>query len=131
MRSSLPRWQTGYWAWESMSERSPTRSCPEAKRGSERRCLPRTPAMILIRRLAHLRRSAGSSALHRHVHGARRLANDLLTERHQGAPDQLEVGDRKRDPDDRDAEQDSGGNVGERKPPAGDNDPDDIAEEGE
>src|SRR5687768_2078037 len=130
MRSRRPRWPTGCWPRESTSEPSLTPWYREARRESEHRCPPRTLAMILIRRLRHLRRCASSRALYRDLHWAR-LADDPLAERHQRDLDQLEVRDSQRDSDDRDAQQDSGGNVSQRKPPAGDDDPDDIAEEGE
>ena len=68
---------------ESTCGRSPTQSCRAARQESELRCPRHTPAMILIRRLRHLRRCAGSSgkrwALYRHLDRTCGLANDLLT----------------------------------------------------
>src|SRR6478672_8593602 len=130
MRSRQPRWLTGCSARASTSERSHSPSYREARPESEPRCRPRTLAMILIRQLRHLRRCAGSSRRHGR-YWSWLLANNLLAERYQGDLDQLEVRDRQGDTDDRDAQQDSGGDMRQRKPPAGDDHPDDIANERE
>ena len=54
--------------------------------------------------------------------------DDLAPERRQRHRDQLEVGQAERDPDDRDAHHDPAEQVAERQPPAGEDDPDDVAD---
>ena len=55
--------------------------------------------------------------------------DDLAPERRQRDRDQLEVRQAERDPDDRDAHRDAGDQVPEREPPAGEDDPDDVADQ--
>jgi putative Mg2+ transporter-C (MgtC) family protein len=52
--------------------------------------------------------------------------HELDAERHQRDRDQLEVGQSQRDPDDRQAEHDTAGQVPEREPPADQDDPQDV-----
>lgn len=54
--------------------------------------------------------------------------HDLATEWAQAHRDELEVRKTKRDPDDRQAEQDAAEDVNERQPPARDDEPDDVAD---
>jgi len=60
----------------------------------------------------------------------RRLADDLLAQGRQGNLDQLEVSDRQRNSDDREAQQDSSRNMSQGKPPSRDDDPDHVAQKG-
>src|SRR3954447_21622347 len=54
--------------------------------------------------------------------------DDLPTERGQRHRNELEVRESERDPDDREAEQYAGDEVGERQPPAREQEPEDVAD---
>src|SRR4051794_17379784 len=56
--------------------------------------------------------------------------DDLASEGAQTDRDELEVRQPQRDPDDRQAQKDAGDEVQERKPPAGDEEPDQVADRG-
>src|SRR5262245_37848327 len=52
--------------------------------------------------------------------------DDLLAERHERGAGQLEARNSERDPDQRDAEEDSGDQVTQRQPPAGEDEPENV-----
>src|SRR5215471_16410676 len=57
--------------------------------------------------------------------------DDLHAQRQQGDRDHLEVGKPERNPDDRQAEQDSAGQMADLQPPADEDDPEDVADQRE
>jgi len=73
---------------------------------------------------------AGSA--HQGIPGGLRVVrgHDDSPERDERDRDQLQAGPGERDPDDRDRRRDGRGEVREREPPAGEDDPDDVADRG-
>src|SRR3954451_15357266 len=56
--------------------------------------------------------------------------DDLAAKRHHGDGNELEVRQTERDSDNRDAHQDAGDDVADGEPPAGENEPDDVPDDG-